>query len=102
MIQIKAQAGAGGQSAPILTPEVSMSHTPHELSEEFPDQSARIHELRAANAHFARLCDEYHQVNRAVHRAETRVEVLSDEHEAELRRTRMHLKDEIATLLRVG
>jgi uncharacterized protein len=102
MIQIKARGASGGQSGRILTAEVSMSHTPHELAEEFPDQSARIHELRSANAHFARLCDEYHQVNRAVHRAETRVDVLSAEHEAELRRTRMHLKDEIATLLRAG
>jgi uncharacterized protein len=79
-----------------------MSHTPHELAEEFPDQTARIHDLRAANAHFARLCDDYHAVNRAIHRAETRVDVVSDEHEAEMRRTRLRLKDEIAGLLRAG
>ena len=79
-----------------------MSHTPHELAEEFPGDIQRMHDLREANAHFARLADEYHEVNRAIHRAETRVEVLSDEHESELRRKRLALKDEIAAMLRAA
>ena len=76
-----------------------MSHVPHELAEEFPDQTDRIHELKTSNAHFARLADEYHEVNRAIHRAETRVEPVSDEAEQDLRRKRLHLKDEIAAML---
>jgi uncharacterized protein YdcH (DUF465 family) len=76
-----------------------MSHVPHELAEEFPDQTDRIHDLKMSNAHFARLADEYHEVNRAIHRAETRVEPISDEAEQDLRRKRLHLKDEIAGML---
>jgi uncharacterized protein len=76
-----------------------MSHVPHELAEEFPDQKDRIHEMKASSAHFARLADEYHEVNRAIHRAETRVEPVSDEVEQDLRRKRLHLKDEIASML---
>jgi uncharacterized protein YdcH (DUF465 family) len=76
-----------------------MSHTPHELAEEFPRSIARIHALKLSDAHFARIADEYHEVNRAIHRAETRLEVISDEHEAELRRRRMQLKDEIGRIL---
>ncbi|HSP26085.1 MAG TPA: YdcH family protein [Saliniramus sp.] len=76
-----------------------MSHVPHELAEEFPDQTDRIHELKTSNAHFARMADEYHEVNRAIHRAETRVEPVSDEAEQDLRRKRLHLKDEIAAML---
>jgi uncharacterized protein len=79
-----------------------MSHTPHELADEFPDQIDRIHELRLSDAHFARLADTYHEVNRAIHRAETRVETVADQHEAELRRQRLRLKDEIAAALRAG
>jgi len=45
-----------------------MSHTPHELVEEFPEHAETIHRLKEANGHFARLFDEYHQVNRAIHR----------------------------------
>jgi hypothetical protein len=77
-----------------------MSHTPHELSEEFPAQAAKIAELKASDAHFAKLVDEYHEVNRAVHRAETRVDAVSDEHEEALRRQRGRLKDSIAARLR--
>ena len=76
-----------------------MTHTPHDLAEEFPHAVARIHDLRQSNAHFARLADEYQDVNRAVHRAETRVETLGEATEAELRRRRMTLKDEIGRML---
>lgn len=76
-----------------------MSHTPHELAEDFPDKADAIHELKLSNAHFARLVDEYHETNRAVHRAETGVEPTDSVHENELRRTRMRLKDEIARML---
>lgn len=72
-----------------------MSNTPHDLYEDFPEKAEAIHALKAKDAHFARLVDAYHDVNRAVHRAETRVEVLSTEHETELRQQRMKLKDEI-------
>ena len=77
-----------------------MTHTPHELAAEFPEAAERMHALRAENPHFARLADAYHEVNRAIHRAETRIEPISDEAEADLRRQRMRLKDEIAALLR--
>ncbi|RID93804.1 DUF465 domain-containing protein [Gemmobacter lutimaris] len=72
-----------------------MSNTPHELAEEFPAEAGKISALKETDAHFARMVDEYHEVNRAVHRAETRVEVLSEAHETELRRKRAALKDEI-------
>lgn len=45
-----------------------MSHTPHELTEEFPDMRDRISALKTRDGHFARLIEEYHEVNRAVHR----------------------------------
>ncbi|MBF9032065.1 DUF465 domain-containing protein [Rhodobacterales bacterium HKCCE3408] len=76
-----------------------MSHTPHELAEDFPNDAERIQALKAENAHFARLVDEYHRVNRAVHRAETGVEACAPEAEAEMRKQRMRLKDEIAGML---
>lgn len=77
-----------------------MTHTPHELSEEFPAEAEKIHKLKTENPHFARLAEEYHGINRAVHRAETRIEPVSEEHETELRRKRLHLKEEIARMLR--
>ncbi|MEQ3650262.1 YdcH family protein [Hyphomonas sp.] len=76
-----------------------MSHTPHELVEEFPDAADRIHALKEADGHFARLADEYHEVNRQIHRIETNVEPASDAFQTQLRKHRMALKDEINTIL---
>lgn len=72
-----------------------MSNTPHDLYEDFPEKADAIRALKAANAHFARMVDEYHEVNRAVHRAETLVEPVTPEHEGALRQKRMRLKDDI-------
>lgn len=76
-----------------------MSHTPHELSEEFPDKVELIHRLKETDAHFARLFHEYHEINGAVHRAETNIEPTDDLHLTELRKKRMVLKDEIYQIL---
>ncbi|MDT8855282.1 YdcH family protein [Paracoccaceae bacterium Fryx2] len=76
-----------------------MSHTPHELNEEFPAEIERIHALKTTNAHFARLVEEYNGVNQEVYRAETRIDPTSSEHEAMLRQKRLKLKDEIRRML---
>lgn len=76
-----------------------MSHTPHELAEEFPEKVEQISALKQADAHFARLFDEYHAVNRAVHRAETNVEPIEALAETDLRKQRAALKDEIWAML---
>lgn len=76
-----------------------MSHTPHELAEEFPGRSDALHDLKTTDPHFRKLCDAYHEVNRAIHRAETRVEPVDQFTEARLRKERLALKDEIASFL---
>ena len=76
-----------------------MSHTPHELHEEFPEFATKITELKTSDAHFAKLADEYHEVNRAVHRAETNVEPTDDFNEEEMRKKRIALKDELYKML---
>jgi uncharacterized protein len=77
-----------------------MSNTPHDLTEEFPNERDRITELKTSNGHFARLVEEYDEVNRSIYRMETRVEPTSDDVEEELKRRRVRLKDEIAGILR--
>ena len=76
-----------------------MSNTPHDLTEEFPDRRERITELKTKDGHFARLVEEYNEVNRAIHRIETRVEPTSEDVEEELQRQRVRLKDEIYQML---
>ena len=72
-----------------------MSHTPHALVEEFPDKATKISALKESDAHFAKLVAEYNDLNEKVHRAETRLDLLSEEEEEHLRKKRSHLKDHI-------
>lgn len=76
-----------------------MTHTPHELAADFPEHVERIHQLKTSDPHFARLMDEYHDLNRTVHRAETGVEPIEDLAEGELRKKRAALKDELWRML---
>ena len=76
-----------------------MSHVPHELPEEFPDKIDVMHDLKMNDAHFQRLSDEYHELNRQIHRVETGIEPTSEQFETQLRKKRLHLKDEIASML---
>ncbi|QCO56660.1 DUF465 domain-containing protein (plasmid) [Pseudorhodobacter turbinis] len=77
-----------------------MANTPHTLAEEFPAEVDKMHKMKLENAHFSKIYDEYHEVNRAVHRAETNVEPTDDANEIALRQQRAHLKDEIWAMLK--
>ena len=77
-----------------------MSHTPHELHEEVPELADKITELKTSDAHFAKLADEYHELNRAVHRAETNIEPVEELAEVEMRKKRAALKDQLYSMLK--
>ena len=79
-----------------------MSHTPHELAEEFPDKLEVMSQLKQTDAHFARLADEYHEVNRTVHRAETNVEPMEELSEVDLRKKRAALEEKYAAAASLG
>ncbi|MCU0949309.1 MAG: DUF465 domain-containing protein [Porphyrobacter sp.] len=89
-----------------------MSHTPHELADEFPADSVLIHRLKAADAHFARLARlkaadahfarlaaRHHDINREVHRIEAGVEAAGDERLEALKKERLALLDQISAEL---
>jgi len=76
-----------------------MSDTPNNLAEQFPHAVEKMHELKISDAHFAKLHDDYHEINRAIHRAETNVEPTDDFHMEDMRKQRLALLDEIAPYL---
>jgi len=76
-----------------------MSHTPHDLAEEFPQHAARIQALKSDDAHFAKLCDQHHRINREIHRGETNIEPMDDSRLEDLKKKRLALLDEIVTFL---
>ena len=76
-----------------------MSHTPHELADDFPGEKDRISDLKRTSPHFAKLATRYHEINRDLHRMEVRVEPVSDVTELALRRERMMLKDQLYAMM---
>ena len=76
-----------------------MSHVPHELAEEFPNHVEKLHDLKMNNGHFAKLAEEYHEINLEIHRIESGVEVAADERTIDLRKRRLELKDEVNGML---
>ncbi|HMO67454.1 MAG TPA: DUF465 domain-containing protein [Novosphingobium sp.] len=76
-----------------------MSHTPHELADEFPADRALLHDLKMNNAHFVTLADRYHEVNGEIHRIEAEIETPSDDYTETLKKKRLALLDEISAML---
>lgn len=76
-----------------------MTHVPHEIPDEFPEYKNKIHDLKINNGHFSRLFDEYHELNREIHRIEAAGINTSDEEFESLKLVRLRLKDEIYEML---
>jgi len=72
-----------------------MTHTPHELTDDFPEQATLIHKLREENTRFAKLSETYHEINREIHRGETDIEPMDDARLEDLKKQRLVLLDEI-------
>ena len=77
-----------------------MTNTPHELAADFPEFTDQIRQLKETDPRFSKLMDDYHQINRQVHRAETFVEPMSEDSETELRKQRAVLKDQLYRMMR--
>ncbi len=72
----------------------------HSLVKEFPEYKEKIHELKANNAHFARLFEEYENVDKEIYRIEEGIETPSDEFTESLKLKRVELKDELYKMLK--
>ena len=76
-----------------------MLNEKHDLLHELPEHREAIHELKMSNAHFARLFDEYHEVDHEIHRIETCVENTSDVYLEKRKKHRLFLKDELYRMI---
>ena len=74
----------------------------HDLIHELPEYKDKIHDLKTSNAHFAKLFDEYHEVDHEVRRIEQGVETPSDDYAEEVKKKRLALKDELFKMLKAA
>lgn len=74
----------------------------HDLIHELPEYREQIHALKTANPHFARLFEQYHDVDHEVRRIEEGAENTSDDYLEERKKVRLALKDEMFAMLKAA
>lgn len=74
----------------------------HPLIKEFPEHRERIHTLKTSNVHFAKLADQYEEVDKHICRAEDGAEGYDDDHMHRLKAERLRLKDEVFKALQAA
>lgn len=72
----------------------------HDLAHEFPTQVEKLHEMKLNNAHFAKLCTKYDDLNKQVITLEGKGTPVADESMEDLKKQRMTTKDEISKMLK--
>ncbi len=72
----------------------------HSLAKELPEFKEQIHQLKMENRHFAKLADEYHDLDNEIIRIEEGIENTTDEYVEGLKKKRLHLKDELFSMLK--
>ena len=71
----------------------------HSLLNELPEHAEKIHALKTENAHFRKLFDEYHEVDKEVFRIESGEEARADIALEDLKKKRLTLKDELFAII---
>ncbi len=73
----------------------------HTLTHEFPEFEAKIAELKTNNQAFLKMYVNYEEVNALIqHYEEGEQNHTTDEHLTDLRKKRMHLKDDLYSYLK--
>lgn len=71
----------------------------HDLISEFPDHEETILSLKQSNPHFARMCDEYREINGEILRIEHEEQAASDFYLEESKKRRLQLLDQIYQMI---
>lgn len=71
----------------------------HTLHDEFPHDATILHELKMTSGHYQTLARRYEEINSEIQRIETGTAPASPAHSEELKKQRLHLLDEISTMI---
>ena len=71
----------------------------HNLADEFPEHKEKLHDMKMNNHHFQHLSEKYYAVNDKIRQSELDLSPITDAALEDLKKERLHLKDEIAKML---
>lgn len=77
-----------------------MSLEKHSLLKEFPDHHHTIRHLKMNDAHFAKLFDEYHEIDHEVFKIERGDTPTTDQYIEQQKKKRVQLKDILFALVK--
>jgi uncharacterized protein YdcH (DUF465 family) len=77
-----------------------MSLEKHSLLKEFPDHHHTIRHLKMNDAHFAKLFDEYHEIDHEVFKIESGNTPTTDQYIEQQKKKRVQLKDQLFALVK--
>ena len=72
----------------------------HDLIHELPEFKDRIHELKLNDTRFAKLYDEYHDLDNQIRHIEEGIENTEDSYLEELKKKRLQHIDELYAMLK--
>jgi hypothetical protein len=72
----------------------------HDIPHEFPEFKELTKRLYESDANFKKMYVEYHELDNEILQIEQNVEAVSDSYAEDLKKKRVHLKDEIYAVLR--
>jgi uncharacterized protein YdcH (DUF465 family) len=72
----------------------------HDLIHEIPEHKERILQLKVSDKHFAKLYDEYNELDQQILRMEEGFETPSDDVLEEVKKKRLYLKDQLVGLIK--
>jgi uncharacterized protein YdcH (DUF465 family) len=71
----------------------------HNLVHEFPHLKEQIHQLKTTDNYFRKLFDQYHELTTEIEKMENEAVTVSTETEETAKIRRVHLKDQLHSLL---
>lgn len=71
---------------------------PHALNREFPELADAVARLKASDHHFANLLNQHDAVDTEITKSETGVAPISDDALENLKKQRLHLKDQLYSI----
>ena len=72
----------------------------HDLIHELPEHKERIHQLKMSDKHFAKLYDEYNELDQQILKMEEGFETPSDDVLEEVKKKRLYLKDQLVEMIK--
>ena len=74
----------------------------HNLIKELPEYRDEIHDLKMNNRHFAKLFNEYHDIDHKIIQIECGAEATSDDYLDGQKKKRLTLKDELFVIIKAS